>query len=157
MHSTGVPAYATYVMVRGPPYAGATSGQPVRMAVVSQTVDPTGYSYGAWPGLMSQSTVTGVQGGFWGGQPTHSFLPPGFDHGQIASRQVGRPVMPGMSGEQYLGHTQYVGPTALAQPEATPSVSYDTKPKTIDFAGQTDVAWAETGSRVMSSGPGASE
>ena len=152
----GAPAYATYVMVRGPPYTGEF-GQPVRMAVVSQSVDPTGYSYNAWPGLMSQSAVTGIQGGFWGAQPTHSFPPPGFDHGQIASRQVGRPVMPGMSGEQYLASSQYVGASALARPEATPSIGYDTKPKTIDFAGQTDFAWAETGSRAMSSGPGAPE
>jgi len=82
-------------MVWGPPYAGATFGQPVRMPV-------------------SQNAVTGNYGGFWGDAAARSFQPPGFDYNQIASRPVGRPVIPVAPGEQCLGHGQYMDPAAVA-------------------------------------------
>jgi len=101
-------------MIRGPPNAGATSGQPVRMAVVSQAVESSGYFHSGWPGLVSQNTVTGNQGGTWGEAATRSLQQPSFDYNQIASRQTGRPVIPGASGEHYLGHGQYTYPAAVA-------------------------------------------
>jgi len=157
MHSTRGPPYANYAMVWGPPYAGATSGQPVRMAVVSQAVEPSGYFHSGWPGLVSQNAMIGNQGGFWGDAAARSLQPPDFDYNQIASRQIGRPVIPGASGEHYLGHSQYMDPAAVARPEVIPNVGYGARPKTTDFARQMDVAWTEAGSRAMSSGPGASE
>jgi len=153
----GIPPYASYVMVRGPPYAGATFGQPVRMAVVLQAIEPSGYFHSSWPGLVSQNAVTGNYGGFWGDAAARSVQPPGFDYNQIASRPIGRPVMPGASGEQYLGHGQYMDPAAVTRPDVNPNVSHDMRPKTTDFARQTDVAWTEAGSRAVSSGHGASE
>jgi len=152
----GIPPYATYVMVRGLPYAGATSGQPVRMAVVSQAVEPLRYFHSGWPGLVSQNAVTGNQGGFWGDAAARSFQPPSFDYSQIASRLLGRPVIPGASGEHYQGHGPYMDRAAVVRPEVKPNVGHDTRPKTIDFPRQTDVAWTEAGSRALSLGHGAS-
>ena len=60
----GIPA--TYIMVRGPPYMGATYGQPVAIPVVSQTIDQTGIFQNGWPGTVSQSAAMGNYGGFWG-------------------------------------------------------------------------------------------
>jgi len=136
---------------------GATSGQPVRMAVVSQAVKPSGYFHSGWPSLVSQNAVTGSQGGIWGDAGTRSLQQPDFNYNQIASRHIGRPVIPGASGEHYLGHSQYMDPAAVARPEVIPNVGYGTRPKTTDFAWQMDVAWTEAGSRAMSSGLGASE
>jgi len=153
----GILPYATCVMVLGPPYAGATFGQPVRMPVVSQAVEQSGYFHSGWPGPVSQNAVTGNYGGFWGDAAARSFLPPGFDYNQIASRPVGRPVIPVVPGEQYLGHGQYMDPAAIARPDVKPNIGHDTRPKTTDFAGQTAVAWTEAGSRAVSSGHGASE
>jgi len=153
----GIPPYTTYVMVRGPPYAGATSGQPVHMPVVSQAVEPSGYFHSGWPGPMSQNAVMGNHGGFWGDAAARILPPHGFDYNQIASRPVGRPVIPGVSGEQYLGHGQHMYPATVARPDIKPNVDCDTRPKTTDFARQTDVTWTEVGSRALSSGRGASE
>jgi len=153
----GIPPYTTYVMVRGPPYVGATFGQPVHMPVVSQAVEPSGSFHSGWPGLVSQNAVTGNYGGFWGDAAARSLQPPSFDYNQIASRPVGRPVMPGASGEQYLCHGQYMDPAAVAQPDVNPNVGHDTRPKTTDFGRQTAVAWTEAGSRAVLSGRGASE
>jgi len=153
----GIPPYASYVMVRGPPYAGASFDQPVRMAVVSQAVEPSGYFHSGWPGLVSQNVVTGNYAGFWGDAAAHSVQSPSFDYNQIASRPIGRPVMPVASGEQYLGHGQYMDPATVARPDVSPNVSHDTRPKTTDFARQMDVAWTGAGSRAVSSGRGASE
>jgi len=144
-------------MVRGLPYAGATFGQPVRMAAVSQAVEPSGYFHSSWPGLVSQNAVIGNQGGFWGDAAARSLQPPDFDYNQIASRPVGRPVIPWASGEHYLGHGQYMDPATVARPEVNPNVGHDTRLKTTDFARQTDVAWTEAGSRAVSLGHGASE
>jgi len=143
--------------LRGPPYAGATFGQPVRMPVVSQAVEQMGFFHSGWPGPVSQNAVIGNYGGFWGDVAASSFQPPGFDYNQIASRPVGRPVIPVAPGEQHLGHGQYMDPEAVARPDVKPRVSHDTRPKTTDFAGQTAVAWTEAGSRAVSSGHGASE
>jgi len=110
----GIPPYTTCVMVWGPLYAGATFDQPVRMPVVSQAVEQSGYFHSGWPGPVSQNALTGNYGGFWGDAAARSFQPAGFDYNQIASRPVGRPVIPVVSGEQYLGHGQYMDPAAVA-------------------------------------------
>jgi len=60
--------------------------------------------------------VTGNQGGIWGNVATRSAQQPELiDNNQIASRQVDRPVMPGASGERYLGRSQYSDPAAVAR------------------------------------------
>jgi len=153
----GIPAYATYIMVRGPPYTGATYGQPVAIPVVSQTIDHTGYFQNGWPGTVSRSAAMGNYGGFWGDAATRSLLPPVVDYNQIASGPVRRPVIPVASGEQYLGHGQHMNPATVARPDVKPHVSHDTRPKTTDSAGQTTVAWTERGSRAVSPGRGTSE
>ena len=134
-----------------------TYGQPVAIPVVSQTVDQTGYFQSGWPGTVSQNAVMGNHGGFWGDAAARSLPPPVVDYNQIASRPVGRPVIPVASGEQYLGHGQHMNPATVARPDVKPHVSHDTRPKTTDSAGQTTVAWTERGSRAVSSGRGTSE
>jgi len=119
---------------------GATYGQPVRMPVVPQTVDQTGFFHSGWPGLVSQNAVTGNYGGFWGDAAARSFQPPVVDYNQIASRPVGGPVIPVAPGEQYLCHGQYMNPAAVARLDVKPPVSHDTRPKMMDSAGQTAVA-----------------
>jgi len=99
----------------------------------------------------------GNYGGFWGDAATRSLPPPVVDYNQIASRPVGRPVIPVASGEQYLGHGQHMNPAAFVRPDIKPNVSHDTRPKTTDSAGQTTVAWTDRGLRAMSSGRGTSE
>ena len=50
-----------------------------------------------------------------------------------------------------------MNPAAVTRPDVKPHVSHDTRPKTMDSAGQTTVAWTESGSRAVSSGRGTSE
>ena len=85
----GIPAYATYITARGPPYAAY--GQSVAIPVVSQTIDQTGYFQNGWPGVVSQSAAIGNYGGFWGDTMTRSLPPPVVDYNQFVSRPVGRP------------------------------------------------------------------
>jgi len=139
----------------GPPYAAY--GQTVAIPVVSQTIDQTGYFQNGWPGTVNQSAAMGNYGGFWGDVAARSLPPPVVDYNEIASRPVGRPVIPVASGEQYLGHGQHINPAAVVQLDIKPHVSHDTRPKTMDSAGQTAVAWTERGSRAVSSGQGTSE
>ena len=124
---------------------------------MSQTIDQTGYFQNGWPSAVGHSAVMGNIGGFWGDTMTRSLPPPVVDYNQFVSRPVGRPIMPAVPGEQYLGYGQHMNPAAFVRPEIKPHVSHDTRPKTTDAAGQTTVAWTDRGSRAVSSGRGTSE
>jgi len=96
-------------------------------------------------------------GGIWGDVASRSLQQPEFDNNQIVSRQTDRAVLPGASGEHYLGRSQYTDPAAVARPEVIPNVGYGARPKMTDLVRQTDVAWAESRLMALSPGLGTSE
>jgi len=89
--AVGGPLYVTYVSVRCPPYGGLTSVCPMRLAVVSQTVEPSG----SFPRVLASSesphAMSGNFEGIWGNVSTRSSSQSEFDRSQVAvGKQIGR-------------------------------------------------------------------
>jgi len=136
----GLP-YVPYATVRGPPYGGLTSVRPVRPAVVSQSVEPSGSFPRALAGSVSPHAMLGNFEAIWGNVSTCSSSQSEFDRGQVASRQTERAVGPGAPGEHYLSHSQGVDSAAVVRPDVVSNGGYGARPKTTGLARQTESAW----------------